>query len=145
MTETKSPYFEEVELGDEIGPLEKDITDDAVLAFCKIYTSCTPNRFTDEQIAKEVGLPEPIIPGVMSMAMMAQLLTVWAPEGSLKHLDVVFRQPVFHRPIAISAVVTDKREEDGVHLVECDVYLSDEERGRLVGGRAVMALPSRDG
>ena len=137
--------YEQVELGDEIGPIEKIINDEAVVLFCEVRQTPMPNRFTDHEEAKKVGLSAPIVPGIMSMAMMAQLLTDWSPDGVLKNLDVVFRQPVLHARVVISGVVTDKREEDGEHFVDCDVVLSDEERGRLVGGKAVMSLPSREG
>ena len=151
MTQGKPRYYEEVELGDEIGPLERDITNETVAALCQVWGNPMPNRFTDEEMAKEVGLPGPIVPGVMSMAMMAQLLTHWcsaplaSPNGVLKVLDVVFRQPVPHKPVVIAAVVTDKREEGGENLIECDVYMSNEESGRLVGGKAIISLPSRQG
>ena len=136
-------YYEDVELGHEIGPLEEDISDESVVAFCEVTGATMPNRFTDAEIAKRVRLSGPIVPGIMSMAIMARLLKDWSPKGVLKHFDVVFRQPVPHTSVSISALVTDKREEDGEYLVECDVYLSNEESGRMIGGRAIVSLPSR--
>ncbi len=136
-------YYEDVELGDEIGPLTKTISDQAVAEFCQVSEAPTPNRFTDEDIAKKLGLSGPIVPGVMSMAIIAQFLTTSSAATSLKHLDLVFRQPVPHRPVILSAVITDKREEDGKYLVECDVYMRTEESGNLVGGKAILSLPSR--
>ena len=112
-------------------------------AFCQVWGTPIPNRFTDEAIAKDDRLPGPIVPGIMGMAMMAQLFVRSWPNSTLKHLDVVFRQPVLHSLVTITAVVTDKREADGDHLVDCDVYLSNEESGRLIGGKAVVALPTR--
>ena len=144
MAQDNLRYYEDVELGDEIGPLEKDLSDEAVAAFCGIWGTGGPNRFTDVEEAKKSRLPGPIVPGIMTMAVMAQLLTGWSSSAALKQLDVVFRQTIPHKPATISAVVTDKREEDGEHLIECDVILSNEESGRLVGGKAVLSLPSRD-
>ena len=141
MQARESRYYEDIELGDEIGPMEKYITDEEVAAFCRLWGAPVPNRFTDEESATQVNLSWPIVPGIMSMAIMSQVFTSW--EGvALKHLDVVFRQPVPHALVAITAIVTDKREEDGEHLAECDVYLSTEENGRLVGGKAIIVLPS---
>jgi acyl dehydratase len=143
MAENVVRYYEDVDLGDEIGPLHKDISEEAVATFCRVRGSPRPNRFLDEDEAKRVGLSGRIVPGIMSMAMMAQLLTDWSPTVSLKHLDVVFRQPVFHKPVVITAVVTDMRVDGGEHLVECDVILSTEDRGQMIGGKAILALPSR--
>ena len=138
------PSFEDVELGDEIGPLETEVTDESVLAFCQFWDDSKPNRFTDREIAEEVGLPGPIVPGIMAMAIMTKLLTEWAGPDSLKDLDVVFRQPMpHHQPITISATITDTRQEDGEILVECDVMMTGAQGERYVGGKAIMSLPSR--
>ena len=105
-----------------------------------------PNRFTDAATAERARLPYPILPGVMSMALMAQLLTQWAGPAALRDLDVVFRQPVPHnKPLNISATVTDTRQEDGENLVECDILMTGEAGERYVGGTALVSLPSKSG
>lgn len=143
MTGPNSPVFEEVELGDEIGPLQKIVADDDVITFCRMWGNPGPNRFTDQAIAEKSRLPGPIVPGVMSMALMAQLLTDWAGPEALKDLDLVFRQPVPHNsPLNIVATVTDTRQENGENLVECDVLMTGAEGERYVGGTALVKLPS---
>ena len=138
------PYFEDVDLGDEIGPLETEATDDRVASFCQVWGNPKPNRFTDPAAAEKAGLPGLIVPGIMAMAMVTRLLTGWAGPGSLRDLDVVFRQPVPHRqPLTISATVTDTRREDGENLVECDVMMTGAQGERYVSGKAVVALPTR--
>ncbi len=144
MTRTILPYFEDVELGDEIGPTERVVGDGEVEAFCRLWGNETPNRFTDQELAEKSGLVGPIIPGIMSMALMAQLLTSWAGTEALKDLDLVFRQPVPHnKPLKISATVTDTSQADGVNLVTCDILMTGAEGERYVGGTAMVALPSR--
>ena len=145
MTVKKARYYEEIELGEEIGPLEKTVNPDAVAAYCKVWGRPIPNRFTDVEIAKKVRLSGPIVPGQMTLAMMAQLFVDWSPNVALKLLDVVYRQPVPHGRVLITGLVTDKRYEHGEYLVECDVRLSNEEHGTMIGGRAVVTLPSRQG
>ena len=143
MTGQNPPIFDDVELGDEIGPLQKIVADDDVIAFCQIWGNPAPNRFTDQSIAEKSRLPGPIVPGVMSMALMAQLLTDWAGPGALKDLDLVFRQPVPHnQPLNIVATVTDSRRENGENLVECDVLMTGAEGERYVGGTALVRLPA---
>ena len=139
-----SLYFEDVDLGDEIGPLERVAKDQDVVDFCQLWGNPRPNRFTDQEIAEKARLPEPILPGIMSMALMAQLLTDWASPESLKDLDLVFRQPVPHnKPLRISATITDTRREDGENLVACDIFMTGAEGERYVGGTALLSLPSR--
>ena len=64
------PYYDEIELGDEIGPVEKVATDDEVSDFCDIWGAPTPNRFTDSAVAAKAGMKGTIVPGIMTMAMM---------------------------------------------------------------------------
>ncbi len=143
MTES-TVYFEDVDLGDEIGPLERVARDQDVIDFCQLWGNPMPNRFTDQEKAEKTRLPGPILPGIMSMALMAQLLTDWASPGSLKDLDLVFRQPVPHnKPLRISATVTDTRQEDGESLITCDILMTGAEGERYVGGTALLSLASR--
>ena len=138
------PYFEDVELGDEIGPLETVATDEEVVSFCRVWSNTEPNRFTDQAMAEEAHLPGPIVPGIMSMAIMARLLTDWAGPEALKDLDLVFRQPVPHnKPLTISATITDTRQDAGENLVECDVLMTGAQGERYIGGKGIVALPSR--
>ena len=138
-------YYEDVDLGDELGPLERHPTLDTVRTFCEIWGNPGPNRFVDPEVARDLGQPGPIVPGVMSVALMSQLFTQWGPPQILKKIDVVFRQPVLHAPVNVVALVTDKREEDGENLVECDIHLTNLDGDRLVGGKVILSLPSREG
>ena len=138
------PNFEDIELGDEIGPLETVATDEEVVSFCRVWSNTESNRFTDQAMAEEAHLPGPIGPGIMSMGIMARLLTDWAGPEALKDLDLVFRQPVPHnKPLRISATITDTRQEAGENLVECDVLMTGAQGERYIGGKAIVALPSK--
>lgn len=130
--------------GDEIGTIDKVVGDGDVEAFCQLWGNEMPNRFTDQELAVKSGLAGPIIPGIMSMALMAQLLTSWAGTEALKDLDLVFRQPVPHnQPLKISATVTDTSRVNGENLVTCDILMTGAEGERYVGGTALVSLPSR--
>jgi len=143
--EGRNLYFEDVELGDEIGPLEKIASDQDVIDFCNLWGPPTPNRFTDANEAAKSKLSSPIVPGIMTMALMAQLFTDWASQDSLKDLNLVFRQSVPHnKPLIIGATITDTREEGQEHLIDCDVVMTGPERERYVIGTATVSLPSRN-
>ena len=140
-------YFEDVEIGDDIGPVERVVTTEEVVAFGEIRQQDTgPNRFNDAEVAKSEGLPGLIVPGAMNIAIMSQLITGWSPSVTLRLLDVVFRQVVPHnRPLTLSGIVTDADIVDGEGRVECDVFMQNEEGTRLVIARAVAVLPTKSG
>ena len=141
----KGLCYEDVEIGDDIGPVSRVVTNDQVRQFVGIWRSEeSASRFTDDEVAKREGLPGPIVPGPMNVALVAQLITGWTPSVRVKKLDVVFRQLVRHDvPIQIAGVVTDKNIVDGEPRLECDVYMEGENGTRLVIGKATVTLPAR--
>lgn len=136
--------FEDVHLGETIGPVEHTFTLEAVKAFCTLWGQPGESRFTSSDVARREGLPGPIVPGIMSMAVLSRLLTDWANGGELASLDVIFRQPVpHHQPLRMVGMVTDTRAEGSRGLVEADVFLERADGERLVTGKALVALPLR--
>lgn len=138
-------YYEDVEIGDEIGPLERTVTLEQVQTFVAIRsTRPGPSRFTDEAQAKSEGLPGPIVPGAVNIAMVAQLLTGWSATARLKKLEVSFRQVVrHHTPLEIKGVVTAKQVVEQEPQVACDVVMENEEGATHVVGHAIVVLPLR--
>ena len=138
--------FDNVEVGDDIGPVDRVVTDEQVGEFIGIWEggrSRGPSRFTDEGVAKKEGLAGPIVPGAMNIAVMSQLLTGWSPAVVLKKLDVVFRQVVPHNErLQLKGIVTDKKIVEGEPQLECDVMLENDQGDRLIIGKATVALPA---
>ena len=138
-------YFEDVEMGDEVGPIERSVTTDQVREFVQVWGAQSgPSRFTDPAVAKAEGLPGAILPGAMNIALMSQIMTGWSPSVVLRKLDVVFRQTVPHNAVLkLQGIVTDKGVVDGRPQLECDVLMEDAEGTRLVIGKATVTLPTR--
>ena len=139
-------YYEDVEIGDDIGPVERSVNLEQVKTFIGIRSMGDgPNRFTSAEKAKAEGLDGPIVPGAMNIAIVSQLLTNWSPSVYLKRLDCVFRGMVPHdKPFTLSGIVTDKDVIDGSPQLECDVFMQNEEGVRMVIGNATIVLPSKE-
>ena len=138
-------YYEDVEIGDDIGPQERVVNVDQVRRFLSVRGG-TPvdSRFTSDEYAKGEGLAGAIVPGAMNITILSQLLTGWADTVRLRKLDVVFRGMVPHnRPLTLSGIITDKDVVEGEPRLECDVFLQNEEGTRLVIGNAIVVLPMR--
>lgn len=138
-------YYEDVEIGDDIGPMERVVNTEKVEAFFRMRVGPSgPSRFTDDAYARREGLPGAIVPGGINVAMLSQLVTDWSPTVTLKKLDVVFRQVVLHnRPLQLKGIVTDKNVIDGEPQLACDVFMENEEGTPLVSGHATVVLPMR--
>ena len=131
-----------IEIGLEIPRLEIVLSGDDVRRYATTANMPGP-RFVSDEVAKKEGLPGQILPGNMSMALVARMVSDWLPEARLAKLGVTFRgivQP--GKPILCSGFVTDRREKDGKVELECDVIL--EQGGeRRTTGLAVIEISSR--
>lgn len=144
-------YGDEVEPGDEIGPMVKNPD----LAQVQKYLSAGrmgggmegggPSRFTSEDAARREGLGGPIIPGPMSQAFLSHLLTDWAgTQGWVRSLEVNFRRPTRHgEPLKCIGLVTDKQDEGDKTLVRLDVFTEDPRGDRPTQGVAEVLIPAR--
>ena len=141
----KNLYFEDVEIGDDIGPIKRSVTDEDVIEFVSVReTEITPSRFTSNEVANSEGMPEAIVPGPMNIALMSQILTDWSDTVCLLKIDVVFRQTVPHNnDLTFSGIVTDKDETGNSTKLECDVVMENSDGVKLVIGTGVIALPNK--
>jgi hypothetical protein len=72
------------------------------------------------------------------------MVTEFFPTGTLRNLTANFRATVPHNtPLICGGVVTEKQEEQGRHLVFCDILMSNETGDRYVQGTAQVVLPAR--
>ena len=140
-------YFQDIELGDEIGPIERTVTDEEVLQFVAIGgRDPEPSRFTSKAIAQSEGLSEAIIPGAMNIALMSRLVTGWADTVCLKKIDVVFRQTVPHnKPLIFTGIVTNKDESGETTDLGCDITMENIDGVKMLIGNAEFALPNKSG
>ena len=130
--------FDEVFEGDEIGPITRLLSKDEVRSYARACGVYFP-RFTDDEGARQEGLPGMITPGNMSMGLLATLIESWAGAGALRRLGTTFRGLVLpDRTIRLCGAVTQK--DDDARTVELDVWLESDEGERLVIGTASVKL-----
>ncbi len=138
-------YFEDVSMGDEIGPLVKTPTREQLDTFMGVWGGGVPSRFTSDDVARSEGFTGVILPGHMSMALLAQLLTSWkGAQGKLKSMDVNFRR--YLQPgdtLTCKGVITDTATVDRENLVTLDIYIENQKGERAQQGTAVVILPSK--
>ena len=66
------------------------------------------------------------------------------PDGALRKLSVRYRgTDVPNDTLMCTGRVTKKYEQDGEHLVECDIRLEKEDGQTTTPGHAIVALPSK--
>jgi acyl dehydratase len=99
----------------------------------------------DQEYAKSIGLDSLIIHGALKNAFLGQLVTQWmGPLGRLRRLSCQYRgMDSPGNPITAKGAVTRKYQEEGEHLVDCEIWLENAEAQRTTPGSATVVLPSR--
>ncbi|HEV2170818.1 MAG TPA: MaoC/PaaZ C-terminal domain-containing protein [Candidatus Binatus sp.] len=132
--------FEQINIGDTLGPLELFVSKDQCRNYAKIMgMGEIAGRFTDDEAAKKEGLPGMILPGNMSLGLLSKLLTDWIGSGNawLKQISTTYRVPVQpDHALTIQGFVTNKNADD--RTAEIDVWIENEDAERLVTGTATV-------
>ena len=134
-------YFEDIEEGDELPPIDLFLSKAQVRQYARTAGMYFP-RFTDDEEARAEGLPGMIAPGVMSMGLLARMISDWNQAAEIKRIGTTFRSPVLpDRNVHLRGAVTQKIEAD--HTAECDIWLENDDGERWVIGTATVALPTK--
>ena len=137
----KTIYFEDVEEGDELPPIDMLLTKDFVRRYARTAGMDFP-RFTDDEGARKEGLPGMIAPGVLSMGLLARLISEWNPAAQITRIGTTFRSPVLPDcNIHLLGFVTQKDDEQ--HTAECDIWMENDDGEPWVIGTAAVALPTK--
>jgi len=142
----KQTYFEDVEVGSAIGPLEKNPTTQQLVKYAGASGDFYQIHY-DKDFALANKLPGVILHGALKNGFLAQLMTDFAGErGWLRKLSVQYRgmdQP--GSKVACKGKVTRKYVENGDHLVDCEIWLENSRGEKTTPGTATVILPSRSG
>ena len=130
--------FDQVEEGDELAVRTLFLAKDQVRDYARAAGQWAP-RFTDDEGARQEGLPGMITPGNMSMGLITALIESWAGMGTLRRLGTTFRGLVMpDHTFRLCGTVTQKDER--ARTVEVDVWMENEDGERPVIGTATVAL-----
>jgi len=141
----KQRYFEDVEVGAEIGPLEKNPSTQQLVKYAGASGDFYQIHY-DKDFAINAKLPGVILHGALKNAFLGHLMTDFVGEqGWLKKLSVQYRgmdQP--GSKVVCRGRVTRKYVEGGNHLVDCEIWLENAKGEKTTPGSATAILPSRE-
>ena len=114
--------FDDVKVGDQVGPMSITLTRADLVRYAGASGDFNPIHW-NERLAREVGLPDVIAHGMLTMALGARLITGWAGEPSaLVDYSVRFTHPVIvpdgdaGTTVELSAEVKEKLADARVRL-----------------------------
>ncbi len=95
----------------------------------------------DIDFAKKAGMPDVFAHGMLSMAYLAQLLTNWVPQSSIKSYGVRFGS-ITHLgdEISCQGQVKEIFEKDGEQLARLELAATNQDGDVKLAGTAVVAI-----
>ena len=140
-------YFEDVQTGDELTPLVKEIG----LARMMAYGAATWDFIRlhyDADYARELGFEAPFVDGQMLGGFLAQHVQDWAGPGAFVR-KLAFRNRVMAYPgdsLTCRGVVTDCSVEEEGGMVECGLWVENQRGEKVVEpASALVRFPIRVG
>ena len=134
-------YFEDVEPGDQIGPLVKQPGTEETRAFAEL--SRLSGRFVSSDGARQEGADRMLVSSWQSMGYLAQLITDWMGEkGFLSKYNVFFRRRVEPDDrLECQAVITDTQTKGERGVVTLDAFIVNQRGERPLQATVEVTLP----
>jgi acyl dehydratase len=141
---TINVYFEDVEVGQELPPFERQTNMMHWNRFAAVNDEFIPMHMDDEA-GRASGQAGAFGMGNLRWSYLLNALRDWAgDEADIRELSVQFRA-INNKDdvLRTHAVITEKKQEDGANLVVLEVDVLNQKDEKTTPGRAVVALPSR--
>lgn len=125
MTESTSPSFSGLEVGQVVAEREVAITRDSLVRYAGASGDFNPIHYNDV-VAEHVGLPGVIAHGMLTMGVGASVVEEWAGAGNVSDYQVRFTKPVpvpnpGHATLAVTARIGALDEERRTARVDLTV------------------------
>lgn len=139
-----SPRFSEVDEGDQLPVLTVHLTRQDLVRYAGAAMDFNPIHW-NQRFATEVGLPDVIAHGMLTMAVAGRAVSEWVGDpGAITHYGVRFTRPVVvpddeeGAAVEVSGKVA-KKNNDGT--VQVRITARSEGQSVLGGASATVRLP----
>ena len=135
------PSFEQIQVGDTLPPLTLEPINRTTLALFAGASNDHNAIHIDIDYARKAGMPDVFAHGMLSMAYLGRLLTLWVDQRQIRDFGVRFVgiTHLGHR-ITCTGHVVEKFEADGEHRVKVELRTANQYDETRILGDAVVAL-----
>ncbi|MQG41586.1 MAG: hypothetical protein FI722_06785 [SAR202 cluster bacterium] len=139
----KAKRFEDIQIGDEITPLVKEIGMARMMAYGAATWDFIRLHY-DADYARELGFEAPFVDGQMMGGFLTQHVQDWAGPGAFLR-KLAFRNRVMAYPgdsLTCHGVVTDVSSTEEGGMVECDLWMENQRGEKVVDpASALLRFP----
>ena len=135
--------FDSINPGERISPLYKLMTQEIINKWADAVEDHNPLH-VDPEYAKKTKFKSTIAHGPLVISYISELMGNWLGIGWIeggKLLDIKFNAPV--KPgdkITIGGKVKEKRDIENEKMVECEIFVENQEGVKVVVGRAIGSV-----
>ena len=135
------PNFEQIQVGDTLPPLTLEPINRTTLALFAGASNDHNAIHIDIDYARKAGMPDVFAHGMLSMAYLGRLLTLWVDQRQIRNFGVRFVgiTHLGHR-ITCTGHVVEKFEADGERRVKVELRTANQYDETSILGDAVVAL-----
>jgi hypothetical protein len=150
----KQLYWDNVQVGEEITPLSKIATTVMLVKWAGASGDMNPLHY-DHDFALSQKMQKPIVQGQLKRAWLIQMITDWIGINSdIKKFSIQYKavdyprsmkamdQPEDGETWLCKGKVTKKYEQDGNHLIDCEVWVENGKNEKTTVGAATIKLPT---
>ena len=139
----KARRFEDIQIGDEITPLVKEIGMARMMAYGAATWDFIRLHY-DADYARDLGFEAPFVDGQMMGGFLTQHVQDWAGPGAFLR-KLAFRNRVMAYPgdsLTCHGVVTDVSSTEEGGMVECDLWMENQRGEKVVDpASALLRFP----
>ena len=139
----KARRFDDIQIGDEITPLVKEIGMARMMAYGAATWDFIRLHY-DADYARELGFEAPFVDGQMMGGFLTQHVQDWAGPGAFLR-KLAFRNRVMAYPgdsLTCHGVVTDVLSTEEGGMVECDLWMENQRGEKVVDpASALLRFP----
>jgi 3-hydroxybutyryl-CoA dehydratase len=136
----KRIIFEEIKQNEKIPEISKQMTQEKINKWADAVQDYNPLH-VDPEYAKKTKFKSTIAHGPLVISYISEMMSNWLGVGWIEGgrlLDIKFRAPV--KPgdkITIRGEVKGKRIVEDEKIVECEVYIENQEGIKVIEGRGI--------
>jgi 3-hydroxybutyryl-CoA dehydratase len=133
--------LEKVDVGQELAPLQKYMTQEKINAYIDAAEDFNPIH-VDPEYAKNTAFKSTIAPGYQFIAYISELMArdfgeKWITGGGM---ELRLIRPVFPKDtLTVGAKVVEKKKEGSGISLKCDVWIKNQDNNDIVAGYTTVA------
>jgi acyl dehydratase len=138
-------YYEDIETGQDIPHQVKEMLTTRGLVKWAAAARDFYEIHYDKDFARSAGMPDVIAHGPYKLALLERLLQEWMGDlGRLLKISCTHKASNFPgETLTGKGKITKKYVKDGRNMVECEIWVENQNGLVSVPGTAVISLPSK--